>query len=169
MPTPDCTLLIDRIEDFHEVWSDGFTGDPATVAKQLAAYDIGSLQTAKRTMKAPTLLREAASRIQAIAEAAEFENCGLRVRIEHVGKSRLDAIGDSIIINTLTLQRSVPLAAVYTDHNAKLIFHMTNNAPTEIYIDTESEEGFCLYLACLRHLVRRNMIRELNARPEQTA
>ena len=166
MPAADSNLLISRIEDFYEVWSYGFTGDPATVAKQLADYDVGSLQTAKRTMKTPTLLREAASRKSALAEAAEYENCGLKCEIVHVGKSKLDAIDESAIIDTLTIQRSVPLASVYTDRDAKLIFHMATTTPTAICVDTETEEGFCLYLACLRHLVRRDMIRDVDTPPE---
>lgn len=158
MAVPDPAFLIERIEDFHEVWSDGFTGDPATVAKQLADYSIGSLQTAKRTMKTPTLLREAASKISAISEAKEFEACGLRCHIEHVGRSRLDAVDEATIVETLTVQRSVKLNCVFTDSDAKLIFYVTEKVARPVYIDTETEDGFCLYLACLRYLVRRNMI-----------
>ena len=163
MSATNATLLIERIENFHEVWSDGFNGDFLTVAKRLADYNTGSLQTAKRTIKTPTLLSCPSSRIEAVTHAAEFEKCGLNCRIRHIGKSRLDAVADSTIIDTLTLQGSVPLTSVYADQDAKFIFHTAKDGITGINIDSETEEGFCLYLACLRHLVRRNMIQELDA------
>lgn len=167
MSVPDAAFLIERIEDFHEVWSDGFTGDPTTVARKLADYNVGSLQTAKRIMKTPMLLREATSKVHAIAYAEEFENCGLKCRIEHVGRRRLDVIAESTIIDTLTVQGSVPLSSVYTDHDAKFIFHTTEDI-TPIYIDTETDEGVCQYLACLRFLIRRNMLRELDTNVKHT-
>ena len=169
MATPGAATLIDRLEDFHEVWSDGFAGDPATVAKQLADYNTGSVQTAKRIMKTPTLLREATSKADAIAEAEEFKKCGLKCRIEHVGKRRLDVVDAATIMDTLTDHGSNPLDSVYTDRDARLILHVAEEGTQPVYIDTETEDGFCLYLACLRDLVRRNMILDVDTQTQYTA
>ncbi len=156
---PTANSLISRMEDFHEVWSDGFIGDSMTVAARLADYNIGSMQTAKQIMRSPTLLREAMKRADAIAEAQEFEACGLKCRIEHVGKSRLDAVDDATIISALTANGVWPLDRVFTDCNAKAILHVAENEVAEpICLDTETEEGFYVFLACLRDLVRRSMI-----------
>lgn len=155
-------FLISRMEDFYEVWSDGYTGDPRTVAAKLADYNTGSRQTAKKTMKTPTLLCERTRKVYAISEAQKIEALGLKCRIIHVGKTQLDAIDGSTISNALTANGKWSLDSVFTDRDAKLVVHVPDDgAPQSVGLDIETDEGFCLYLACLRDLVRRDKILDL--------
>ena len=154
----DTTALIRQIEDFYEVWSNGFDGDPKVVAKQLAELCVGSLRTARRALLYPTLLVEAMSRSGAELEMARLSETGLKCRLHHVGKSRLDSFDESLIHNKLTLSGNIGLDDVCVDAGGRQILYFVNDVRHEHHFELDSDDGFILYLACLRFLLSKNKV-----------
>ena len=149
-------LIVEGLENFYEVWSDGPTGDVLEVAKKIADIETLSLQTAKEILRKPARLRYESSLEVALGEKKYFEKTGLKCKLVHVGPGLLNQYSkkeiESFIIDQVGSLEVANIREIKP--NMVALFSDDDQVPV-----TYDEENFYLYLASLRYLALENKIK----------
>ncbi|MCO7226183.1 hypothetical protein [Pleionea sp. CnH1-48] len=147
-------LLIEILEDFYEVWSDGASGSVIEVQKKLCDLEVISKQTAKKIIREPSKLRDEMSLEQAKEEVIYFENVGIKCKLIHVGPDLLKKYSNKEIEECLSrLCGCIERADIKEIREGVLGLFVGGE---EVIVDYDDIDFF-LYLSCLKYLAVRKL------------
>lgn len=148
--------IVNGLENFYEVWSDGVSGDIIDVQKKLSDLETLSIQTAKKIINEPHMLRQECSKSLAEKEIGYFEQTGLKCKMVHVGPKLLNQYTEKEIENFLCEVPGGIDSAFIKEVETGTYALFSKDGRVEIDYD---EIGFYFYLSCLRYLAVKGRIK----------
>lgn len=154
--TLDIKSIVDGLENFYDVWSDGVSGNVIEVQKKLADLETISIQTAKNIIKEPKPIRCQSSKNVAEEEIKHFEGTGLKCKLVHVGPELLDQYTNDEIEQFLhSMNKGIDTFYISA---VKPRTYALFSGSERIFVNYDEVEFF-LYLSCLRYLALKGRVK----------